>query len=39
MKEVLVRVNPKDSFALVVSESSANIRTTFNHPLYLQAEL
>ena len=37
MKEVLVRTKPKDSFTLVVSDSSANIQTTFNHPLYLQA--
>ena len=37
MKEVLVRKNPKDSFALVVSDNSANIQTTFNPPLYLPA--
>ena len=37
MKEVLVRTKPKDSFTLVVSDSSANIQTTFNPPLYLQA--
>ena len=37
MKEVLVRTKPKDSFALVVSDNSANIRTTFSSPLYLQA--
>ena len=37
MKEVLARTKPKDSFTLVVSESSANIQTTFNPPLYLQA--
>ena len=37
MKEVLVRTKPKDSFTLVVSDSSANIQTTFNRPLYLQA--
>ena len=37
MKEVLVRTKPKDSFALVVSDNSANIQTTFNPPLYLQA--
>ena len=37
MKEVLMRTNPKDSFTLLVSDSSANIRTTFNPPLYLQA--
>ena len=36
MKEVLVRTKPKDSFILV-SGSSANILTTFNSPLYLQA--
>ena len=36
-KEVLVRTEPKDSFTLVVSESSANIQTTFNPPLQLQA--
>ena len=37
MKEVLVRTKPKDSFTLVVSDNSANIQTTFNPPLYLQA--
>ena len=37
MKEVLMRTKPKDSFMLVVSDNSANIQTTFNHPLYLQA--
>ena len=37
MKEVLVRTKPKDSFILVVSDSNANIQTTFNPPLYLQA--
>ena len=37
MKEVLVRTKPKDSFTLVVSDNSANIQTTFNTPLYLQA--
>ena len=37
MKEVLVRTNPKDSFTLVVSDRSANIQTTFNPPIYLQA--
>ena len=37
MKEVLVKTKPKDSFTLVVSDSSANIQTTFNPPLYLQA--
>ena len=37
MKELLVRTNPKDSFTLVLSENSANIQTTFNPPLYLQA--
>ena len=36
MKEVLVRTKPKDSF-VHVSDSSANIQTTFNPPLYLQA--
>ena len=37
MKVVLVRTKPKDSFTLVVSDGSANIQTTFNPPLYLQA--
>ena len=37
MKEVLVRTKPKDSFTLIVSGSNANIQTTFNPPLYLQA--
>ena len=37
MKELLVRTKPKDSFTLVVSDSSANIQTTYNPPLYLQA--
>ena len=37
MKEVLVKTKPKDSFTLVVSDSSANIQTTFNPPRYLQA--
>ena len=37
MKEVLVRTKPKDSFTLVVSDNSANIQTTFNPSLYLQA--
>ena len=37
MKEVLVRTNPEDSFTLVVSDSSANIQTTINSPLYRQA--
>ena len=37
MKEVLVRTKPKDLFTLVVSDSSVNIQTTFNPPLYLQA--
>ena len=37
MKEVLVRTKRKDSFTLIVSDSSANIQTTFNPPLYLQA--
>ena len=35
MKQVLVRTKPKDSFILVVSDSSASIQTTFNPPLYL----
>ena len=35
MKEV--RTKPKDSFTLVVSDNSANIQTTFNTPLHLQA--
>ena len=38
MKELLVRTKPKDSFTLVVSDSSANIQTTFNTPLYLEAK-
>ena len=38
MKEVLVRTKPKDSFTLVVSDSSANNQTTFNPPLYLHAK-
>ena len=37
MKEVLVRTKPKDSFTLVISDNSASIQTTFNPPLYLQA--
>ena len=37
MDEVLVRTKPKDSFTLAVSDSSANIQTAFNLPLYLQA--
>ena len=37
MKEVSVRTKPKDLFTLLVSDSSANIQTTFNPPLYLQA--
>ena len=37
MKEVLVRTKAKVLFALVVSDSSANIRTTFNPPIYLEA--
>ena len=37
MKELLVRTKPKDSFTLVVSGSTANNQTTFNPPLYLQA--
>ena len=36
MKEVLVRTKAKDSFTLVVSDSSANIQTTFSPPLHLQ---
>ena len=32
-----MRTKPKDSFTLVVSDRSANILTTFNPPLYLQA--
>ena len=36
MNEILVRTKPKDSFTLL-SDSSANIQTTFNPPLYLQA--
>ena len=35
MKEVLMRTKQKYSFTLVVSDSSANIQTTFNPPLYL----
>ena len=37
MKEVLARTKPKVSFTLVVSDSSAKIQSTFNPPLYLQA--
>ena len=37
MKEVLVRTKPKDSFILIVPDSSANIQITSNPPLYLQA--
>ena len=37
MKEVLVRIKPIDSFTLAVSDNTANIQTTFNTPLYLQA--
>ena len=37
MKEVLVRTKSKYSFTLVVSDSSANIQTTFSPSLYLQA--
>ena len=37
MKEVLVRTKPKDSFTHIVSDSSANTQTTFNPPLYPQA--
>ena len=39
MTEVLVRTKPKDSFILVVSDSSAYVQTTFSPPLYLQANL
>ena len=38
MKEGWVRTKPKDSFTLVVSDSSTNIQTTFSPPLYLQAK-
>ena len=38
MQDVLVRTIPKDSLTLVVSDSCANIQTTFNLPLYLQAK-
>ena len=37
MKEVLVRTKPKHSLTLVVSDSSDNIQTTFNPPLYLES--
>ena len=37
MNEVLVRTKPQDSFTLGVSDSSANIPTTFNPTLHLQA--
>ena len=37
MKKVLVRTKSKDSFTLV-SDSSANIQTIFNPPLYIQAK-
>ena len=37
MKGVVVRTKPKDSLTLVVSDSSANIQTTSNPPIYLQA--
>ena len=37
MKEVLERTKPEYSFTLVVSDNSANLQTTFNPPLYLQA--
>ena len=33
MKEVPVRTKPKESFTLVVLDSSVNIQTTFNPPL------
>ena len=36
MKEVLVRTKPKESFTLIVSDSSANIQTTFSPLLHLQ---
>ena len=32
-----MRTKAKDSFTLVVSDSSANIQTTFSLPLYVQA--
>ena len=32
-----MRTKPKKSFTFIVSDSSANIQTTFNPPLYLQA--
>ena len=38
MKEVLVNTKPKGSSAVVVSDSSASIQTTFNPPLYLEAK-
>ena len=37
MKEVLMRTKPKYSFTLVVSDSRVNIQTSFDPPLYLQA--
>ena len=37
MKEVLVRTKTKDLFTPIVLDSSANIQTTFNSPLNLQA--
>ena len=37
MKQVLVRTKAKDSFTLAVSDSSANIQTTVNPPIYLEA--
>ena len=37
MSEVPVRTKPKYLFTLVVSDCSANIQTTFNTPLFLQA--
>ena len=37
MKEVLLRTKPKGSFTLLVSDSSGNIQSTFNPPLYLEA--
>ena len=38
MKKVMARTKPKDSFTLVVSDSSVSIQTTFNPLLYLQAD-
>ena len=36
MEEILMRTKSKDSFTLVVSDTSANIQTTFSPPLHLQ---